>query len=117
MGSVTILSPLSAKFAPVQHGNLGVGAGVVTILSLPMMCVPFFILIYLVSPHTSRNSLLYDMAQERSYAATVLFELVWMRESPLISPSLLGPVELTLTRSRASQSALASSGLSSACRL
>ncbi|KAI0759011.1 hypothetical protein C8Q74DRAFT_1372886 [Fomes fomentarius] len=58
MGSVTI-SPLSAKVGPVQHGTLGVGAGVVTILSLPMI-------------------LLYDMAQERSYAATVLFELVWM---------------------------------------
>ncbi|KAI0744605.1 hypothetical protein C8Q76DRAFT_789110 [Earliella scabrosa] len=60
MSSLTINLSVGGVFnGPLEYAHLGVGAGVATILSLP-----FF--------------LLYDMAQERSYAATVIFELLWM---------------------------------------
>ncbi|RPD63326.1 hypothetical protein L227DRAFT_642576 [Lentinus tigrinus ALCF2SS1-6] len=58
MGSLTINQSVGVLTADITYAHIGVGAGVATILSLPMI-------------------LLYDMAQERSYSATVLFELVW----------------------------------------
>ncbi|KAI0689718.1 hypothetical protein C8T65DRAFT_672654 [Cerioporus squamosus] len=57
-GSLTINFSVGL-LTDVLYAHIGVGAGVATIMSLPML-------------------LLFDMAQERSYSATVLFELLWM---------------------------------------
>ncbi|KAI0742859.1 hypothetical protein C8Q80DRAFT_1123012 [Daedaleopsis nitida] len=59
MSSLTINLSVGVFTGPIQYAHLGVGAGVATITSLPLI-------------------LLYDMAQERSYAGTVLAELIWM---------------------------------------
>ncbi|EJF57450.1 hypothetical protein DICSQDRAFT_129458 [Dichomitus squalens LYAD-421 SS1] len=59
MGQLTLnLSP-GVLTADLTYAQLGVASGVLTILSLPLI-------------------LLYDMAQEKPYSATVILELVWM---------------------------------------
>ncbi|PIL26009.1 hypothetical protein GSI_11763 [Ganoderma sinense ZZ0214-1] len=60
MGELTINLSVGGVFTEnIFYGHLAVASGVSTILSLPLI-------------------LLYDMAQERSYCATVLFEVIWM---------------------------------------
>ncbi|KAM5537441.1 hypothetical protein V8D89_008960, partial [Ganoderma adspersum] len=60
MGGLTINLSVGGVFTEdIFYAHLAVAGGVSTILSLPMF-------------------LLYDMAQERSYCATVLLELIWM---------------------------------------
>ncbi|KAI1781595.1 hypothetical protein LXA43DRAFT_1029743 [Ganoderma leucocontextum] len=61
MGQLTINLSVGGVFTEnILYAHLAVAAGVLTILSLPIF-------------------LLYDMAQEKSYCATVLFELIWMQ--------------------------------------
>lgn len=60
MGQLTINLSVGGVFTEnILYAHLSVASGVLTILTLPII-------------------LLYDMAQERSYCATVLFELIWL---------------------------------------
>ena len=81
MSSLTLNLSVGGVF-PGNHlyATLGVAAGELTIISLPLMYVRALVL----RPSNLRDtpfSLLYDMAQEKSYSATIVAELAWLGTS------------------------------------